>query len=398
MPGYVHPDFARVGAAFTTMFPGLGDGGGSLVVCRRGRPVIDMWAGWADSTRRWTRDTATLVFSASKALAATVIHRLADRGLLDYDEPVASYWPEFSVNGKTHITVRQLLTHQAGLHDVTAVARRPGEVLDHLAMEDRLATLPPAGHGDRPGYHAYTYGWLLAGLARRVTGCGMAELVKRELANPLGVDGLSIGAPPFGWHHHFAPLAGPASRRLDHLQRMVPTLSRVPATHPFAQALYLPGFHRLFAGNNPPVLATEMPSANGIASAAGLCALYTALANNGAAGPIRLLSPTTTRALSEIQTRDRDYVLGTRLHWRMGYYKAPILGLRAPRAFGHCGFGGSGGWADPDTGLSFAFVTNRLAALNALVGGDMRIFRLSQLVFAAARQHDHRASDENKAT
>ncbi len=122
-----------------------------------------------------------------------VIHRLADRGLIDYDLPVAGYWPEFAAAGKDRITVRELLSHRAGLYDVQAVAHNADELLDHLGMERRLAAATPQGPPGRPAYHAITYGWLASGLARAVTGKGMRDLVRTELAEPLGTSGLEIG-------------------------------------------------------------------------------------------------------------------------------------------------------------------------------------------------------------
>src|SRR5262249_49566714 len=133
-------------------------------------------------------------FSATKGLASMVLHRLADRGLLAYDEPVASFWPEFAAEGKGAVTVRELLSHRAGLYDVRAVAEGAEDLLDHELMEDRLPVAPQHLYG-RPAYHALTFGWLASGLARRVTGRGMHDLIAQELALPLGTPGLEVGYP-----------------------------------------------------------------------------------------------------------------------------------------------------------------------------------------------------------
>ena len=137
-----------------------------------------------------------MVFSATKGVASTVIHRLADRGLLSYDEPVAEYWPEFAANGKDEITVRDVLRHRAGLSHLKGVSKE--ELLDHLLMEERLAAAPVDHLRGRPAYHALTYGWLLSGLTRAVTGKGMRELIREEVARPLNTDGLHLGRPPAG--------------------------------------------------------------------------------------------------------------------------------------------------------------------------------------------------------
>jgi len=364
--------------------------------------VVDVWAGFANRhlSQPWESDTVTVCFSTTKGVAATVIHRLADRGLVDYESPVASYWPEFGAAGKQAITVRQLLSHQAGLHSMTNLVDRPEDLLDHVALEERLAIRPPDPWPGHPGYHALTFGWLLAGLARRVTGLGMADLVRAELAEPLDTDGLCIGMPPDGLRR-FAPLIGrtPPVRPTPRLfasvsARSMPTLRKVELTRRFLEALYVPYFDQVLAGPSPMVLNTEMPSVNGLLSAHALAKLYAAIANGGAVEGVRLFSPETVSALSKVQTRAHDAVIGMRMNWRMGYHRAGAQRYRGDSAFGHYGFGGSGGWADPATGLSFGFVTNELKLIQAPVGGDHRIFRLAGLVLQSARtRHSGRGRD-----
>jgi CubicO group peptidase (beta-lactamase class C family) len=392
--GYADPVFAPAVSYFGQHFSQGSKGGGALSVRLHGRPVVDVWAGYADHDRSqpWERDTVTICFSTTKGLASTVIHRLADRGLIDYDAPVSSYWPEFGAAGKEAITVRQLLTHQAGLHSMVDLVDRPEDLLDHIAMEDRLAARPSDPLPGRPGYHAITYGWLAAGLARRVTGLGMADLVRQELAGPLDTNGLNIGMPADGiWR--FAPPIGrtPPVRRTPRLfarlsARSMPTLRKVDATRRFLEALYVPHFDEIISGPSPLVLNTEMPAVNGLLSAHGLAKMYAIIANGGEVEGVRFLSPETVSKLSEVQTRARDAVIGMRMNWRMGYHRAGAQGYRGDTAFGHYGFGGSGGWADPATGLSFGFVTSEIRLIQAPVGGDTRIFRLSGLVLKAARE------------
>src|SRR4051812_24876239 len=195
--GHVAPGFSRVAQSFGKLVTrGPRGGGGALVVRLRGETVVDLCTGWADraGTREWTPETLALSFSTTKGIASTVVHRLAERGELAYDEPVATYWPEFAAGGKERVTVRHLLTHRAGLWSVRAVAERAEDMLDHLAMEERLAARPVRAPRERWAYHAIPYGWLVAGLARRVSGGrGLAELVRKEVAEPLGVEGLHIG-------------------------------------------------------------------------------------------------------------------------------------------------------------------------------------------------------------
>ena len=194
--GAADPHFTWAVRLFGRLFPGPRFGGGALSVYLEGRPVVDVWTGWSDRRGEvpWTADTAAMVFSATKGATSTVIHRLVDRGLLDYDAPVAEYWKEFGVNGKSGITVRELMRHRAGLSQLNGVSK--AELLDHRFMEECLAAAPASPLLGRSAYHVLTYGWLLSGLARAVTGMGMRDLVRSELAEPLSIEGLHLGRPP----------------------------------------------------------------------------------------------------------------------------------------------------------------------------------------------------------
>ncbi len=132
-----------------------------------------------------------MVFSATKGMTATVIHRLADRGLIDYEAPVAEYWPAFGANGKATLTVRDVMRHQAGLSGLRGATQQ--DLLDHVVMEERLAAAVPGRLLGKSAYHALTFGWLMSGLARAVTGKDMRLLFREELAEPLDTDGLHLG-------------------------------------------------------------------------------------------------------------------------------------------------------------------------------------------------------------
>jgi CubicO group peptidase (beta-lactamase class C family) len=343
--------------------------------------VLDLCTGWADRahTRPWTPETLALSFSTTKGVASTVIHRLADRGELDYDEPVASYWPEFAAGGKGRVTVRHLLTHRAGLHSMRAVAERVEDLLDHVGMEDKLAARAVPAPTTRSAYHAITYGWLLAGLGRRVTGRGLAELARTEIAEPLGIDGLHIGVPADARERVAEPVGVALRQLVSTGERAAPLWSRSGAIRPAMEALLLPDFHRLFEGVEPPIWSTEMPAVNGVMSARALADMYAPLANGGSVGELEFLRPETLKTLGRVQLRTRDAVLGVRMRWRLGYHHAFGMGHPAPLAFGHYGYGGSGGWADPATGLSVGFVTNRIGSLTTPLG-DLNLFRLNRVV------------------
>ena len=376
--------FAPVAGVFERLV-GRGAGGGALVVRMGDETVVDLCTGTADrmGRRPWTRDTLAISFSTTKGIASTVIHRLADRGLLGYDEPVAAHWPAFGAGGKERVTVRELLSHRAGLYSVRAVAEQAEDLLDHLGMEERLAARSVRAPTTRSAYHAITYGWLVAGLARAVTGRGLAELAHAEIAEPLGIEGLHIGARDAPLEKVAEPV-GSALRTLGSAAQVAaPLWTRAAIGRPAFEALHVAGFHRLFEGARPPIWTTEMPAVNGIVSAGALARMYAPLANGGTSGGVKLLSAETTNALGRVQVRTADAVLGLRMRWRLGYHQAFGAG-DASRAFGHYGFGGSGGWADPVLGLSVGFATNRVGSVSTPLG-DLNLFRISRVVHECAR-------------
>src|SRR3954447_26334561 len=373
--GHTAPGFEPVRQAFWRLV-GRRSGGGALTVRLRGETVVDLMTGYADRahTRPWTPETLAISFSTTKGVASTVIHRLADRGQLAYDEPVATYWPEFAAGGKEDVTVRHLLTHRAGLSSVRAVAPRAEDLLDHVALEHKLAERAVRAPTERSAYHAITYGWLLAGLARRITGRGLADLARTEVTEPLGITGLHIGVPDEAREFVAEPV-GAALRQVGSVADATRGLwRRYRASRTTIDALHVPGFARLFEGRDPAIWHTEMPAVNGVISSGALADLYAPLANGGGDG---FLSPERVHELGRVQVRTVDAVLGIRMRWRLGYHHA--FGSGGSKAFGHYGYGGSGGWADPETGLSVGFVTNRIGSLTTPPGG-LNPFRLNRVV------------------
>jgi CubicO group peptidase (beta-lactamase class C family) len=380
----VAPGFEPLAEEFRRLMA-RGPRGGALVLRAGDRILADLRIGWEDGARKrpWRPDTQALGFSATKGLASMVIHRLADRGLIDYDLPVASYWREFGAAGKGRITVRELLSHRAGLYDVQAVAHSAEDLLDHIGMEQRLAAANPAGPPGRPAYHAITYGWLASGLARAITGKGMRELVQTELAEPLGTTGLEIGTG--GGPTQPAEMVGRSLRIYTAFGiAATPLLGWLPITRAGFRALHAPGFEEICRGPDPAIWRTEMPAVNGALSADGLARLYVPLATGGLGpGGDAFLSPETVERLGRVQTRGVDRVLGIRMRWRLGFHHGFGLGSRAPRALGHYGFGGSGGWGDPDTGVSFGFVSSHIGNFTTAIG-DLGILRLTAVARACA--------------
>lgn len=360
--GFAPAGFGPLARAFAALVGHRRTAGGAIAIHRHGRPLAHLWTGNAGEDP-WTADTGALVFSATKGVTATVIHRLADRGLLDYRAPVAEYWPRFAAHGKGAITVADVLTHRSGLSSLPAVARTAAESLDHELMADRLATARPDRLLGVPAYHALTYGWLLAGLAKAVTGRDMAELIRAEVTDPLGIDGIHLGRPGADSTTSYAPLSGAHLRVVAH-PVAAGLLDLVGHRFPgplgaAARCLFVPGLGGILDGEDPPILDTQMPAGNGVATATGLAAMYAALADGRTRDGQPYLRPDTHRAIRRVQTYRLDHALFyLPMMWHLGYHSMPAPGAR--NGFGHIGLGGSFGWVDPQSGLSVGFVHNRL--------------------------------------
>ncbi|MEU7629940.1 serine hydrolase domain-containing protein [Nocardia sp. NPDC049220] len=398
----VDPRFIRLADQFFGMFTQSERGGGALAVYLDGRPVVDMWAGWADTDRRWNSETVALTFSTGKGVASTVVHRLAERGLIGYDTPVAEYWPEFAAHGKDDITVRDVLSHRAGLHRVRGLVPGREGILHYDAVVRALAESPPDPRRIRTsGYHAITFGWLVAEIVQRVTGTSFIEVVRAEIAEPLGLDEFWFRVPESERYRIakiFRPLSPPGIR----WNTASSVLSWVRPIRGLAEAGMPESFDELV--RDPRVHDAVMPGWNGVFSARALARMYGALANGGvvdtdqpnvvrgigAAGPdhgVRLLRPETIETIGQVQPApSRDYVLGVPIRFTLGYHRPVLMTKQQPRtAFGHYGIGGSGAYADPELGMSIAFVTNRLGnAVTAL--GDARLARLAATAQATVRR------------
>jgi CubicO group peptidase (beta-lactamase class C family) len=334
-----------------------------------------------------------MCFSTTKGAVSTALHLLADRGQIQYDAPVAAYWPEFAQGGKELVTVRHVLTHSAGLHRMRTLVDHAQQMLDWEYMVTALEQAEPAYEpGTRHGYHALTYGWLAGELIRRVSGRPVAQFVEEEIARPLGLDGLYVGCPPGerGRVAPLAPMAAPLGRRLGLRPAEVlggpvgriPSLLRLPVNpRRFVNALLPRGIEDVLWG--PEVMDAEIPAANGFFTARSLARLYALLAHGGEIGGARLLSPETLRKVAVVHSRGPDLVLALPMSWRLGYHSAFTTRGAVPGAFGHFGFGGSGGWADPRRDLALAMVCNRGAGTPI---GDLRMAQLGTVLDRAARR------------
>lgn len=396
MNGWVRPGFENVARLFRRQLRRT-TGGAAIAVYHRGELVVDLWGGWRTEGEPWQHGTLAMCFSTTKGVTSTALHLLADRGVISYDAPVAAYWPRFAQGGKDRVTVRHVLTHSAGLHRMRTLVDHASRMLDWEYMVAALERAEPAYEpGSRHGYHALTYGWLAGELVRRVSGRPIAKFVDEELARPLGLDGLFLGCPleHRGRVAPLAPMAAPLGRRLglEPGALMGGAAGRIPAllglpVNPrrFVNALLPRGIEDVLWG--PEVMDAEVPAANGFFTARSLAKLYAMLANGGEAGGLRLLSPQTVRQLAVVQSRGPDLVLVIPMGWRLGYHSAFTTRGTVPGGFGHFGFGGSGGWADPQRHLALAMVCNRGTGTPI---GDLRMAELGAALVRAPGVHSPR--------
>jgi CubicO group peptidase (beta-lactamase class C family) len=302
--------------------------------------------------------------------------RLVERGELDLDAPVATYWPEFAAAGKAEVPVRWLLSHQVGLPYVDPVIPM-AEVYKWTPMVEALAAQRPAWEpGTAHGYHAMTYGWLIGEVLARVTGVTPGEILRKEVADPLGVD-FFVGLPEaeFGRVAPLIPAAPPApGTPPDPLTALM--LDPTQLAH---RAFFVPN-GLLASMNDPAAWTAQMPAANGMATARALSTMYAACL--GEVGGVRLLSPDMLAAATTPQAEGTDLVLGVESRFGLGFQLSyPLRPMAGAGSFGHYGLGGSVGFAHPARGVSFGYVVNQM-----LPGGmvDPRSSALIEAVFAAA--------------
>jgi len=354
--GYVATEFEPVLDAFAQNFDARGEVGAAVSVYLDGQPVVDLWGGLADPTNggRWQEDTIVLVYSATKGVTATCANLLMQRDLLDPEATVASIWPEFAANGKGEITVAQTMSHQAGLPLVEGDFTLE-ESLSWTPMVDALARQAPIWKpGTKHGYHMRTYGWLVGEIIRRVDPAHRTPgtFWREEIADALGVD-FWIGLP-----EDLEPRVA---------QLVPPKLDLREALKPFGDDLLLarvfsnPGGHFNYdqMWNTRPLHAAELPSSNGIGNARGLARFYASCIGE-IDGHRTLTAETVARATLE-RACGTDEVLMSESCFGLGYMLGRSFGAaNPPDAFGHAGAGGSLAFADPDTGVSFAYVMNDL--------------------------------------
>ena len=360
--GECNPRFSRVRDAFIENFASRGEVGAAASIVVDGRCVVDLWAGHADAakTRPWNRDTLVNVWSTTKGLCAMCAHRLADQGKLDFDAPVAKYWPEFAQAGKGSMPVSYLLNHKAGL----AAIRAPLQNDDLFSWEKVTTELarqePWWNPGTRHGYHAITFGWLVGEVVRRISGKSLGTYFRDEIATPLGADAhIGIG-PEFDARVADIIYAPPPK---EGEVNVLAELTNDPTSVGAMAIMNPPTMFMQETTNSRAWRAAEIPGANGHANARALARIYGALARGGEVDGVRIFGPREIERCYTEQSKGPDAVLPLTTRFSLGFMLSQPIAMMGPnaRTFGHPGAGGSLGFADPDAKVGFGYTMNQMS-------------------------------------
>jgi CubicO group peptidase (beta-lactamase class C family) len=369
------------------------EGGGQLCVYRHGQKVVDLWAGRDKvNDRPYGEDTLTVIMSCTKGATAAIVHILAERGLIDYEAPVADYWPQFAAGGKGDARVWHVMSHSVGLPGVDPeaglAARDMLELGRHLpALEAMTPVWTP---GASCHYHPITYGSLLDGLVRRVTGKSVSTHLAEEISGPLGLD-FWIGLPleedaRVAPHFTTAPAIS-----TDQLGALLGSIGIDLETR-LAKVMLLSLQHTndlIVEMNTQEARAAQVPAGNGATTAASLAKMYAALI--GEVGGVRLLKPETVEAARTLRTGSMvpagDFgklaALGLPTRYGLGYQLAgDATQMLGPGSFGHDGAGGRMAFAHPESGVAAAYVANTMSS--GLAGPDPRWAWMDELRKAVA--------------
>ncbi len=361
--GFTAPGFERVADVFAEKLA-LCDGlGAALAVRVGGETVVDLWGGIADERTgaAWKKDTATVVFSTTKGLTSLLAARLAEEGRLDYDAPVAEYWPEYAQAGKAGTLVRHLLSHRAGLsalrEDISTARLIDWNTMVGVIERAEPLWEPGTGHN----YHSLTFGWLVGEVLRRITGKTVGEYFRDAVTDPLGADAW-IGLPADRAERvaHIRFRANPAAAAQERAGQTADEVYWDDRSTTFGGALPLELVSASGGFNAPDVRAAEMPGAGGIATARALAAIWSSAVTT--TDGLRLINDDTLALVAGVQSQGRPVFGAPPPYgaWGMGFQlstppQRPYLG---PRSIGHDGAGGQIGFADPDHGVGFAYISN----------------------------------------
>lgn len=388
--GYVDQRFQDLAEQFSRLQDGrVEQGGAALAVYFQGEKVVDIYTGKKSDTQQWNGQTLSVCYSTGKGVLATLAHIIVSEGFLDYDTPVAKFWPEFGQNGKENMTLRHILSHQSGLYDIRNLIDRAVEMADwqHMLTVMERAT-PRFSVGSDIAYQALTFGWLVGGVLEKATQQSLTSLLQKYLVEPLELDGAYFGIPAFELDR-VARLIAKAEPIQKNESRTEKTKAKNKTIASFSDKLIelsgqnpqdfidamVPKGMRDFSFFSDQGLQAIIPAANGVFTANSLAKIYAMMANKGVWNGKVFIKPEIYAELSKIQCIKRDRVMPIPMKWRLGYHRVITMGKRAKKGFGHIGYNGSGAWCDPQRELSFAYTHNfKIGSIT----GDYRLWGLTQ--------------------
>lgn len=401
-------------------------GGCSLSIVHRGQLVTSIGAGEARENVPFTPTTLSLNFSTGKGILVTLIHVLVANKLLDYDIPIAHYWSAFGNNGKTTISLRHVLSHEAGLFDITSITQHAKDMLDWQAMIEKIETMnisqSKSDTQERDekfvAYSALVSGWILGGLVEKVTHLDLQTALENYLLAPLNLIGqVYMGVPaeivtkiarPFRDKEERAkPKMVEDSQATLDFYAMLPTYEcwqKIAAkgntdkpisklTTQQINGLYfdstkidlsdyksalVPVGSRQFNYFHPASLQAKIPAVNTVATGHALVTIYAMLANRGVWHHNIMIDLTTFEHLSKVQNSTQDKIMPALMNWRLGYHRVFSLCKDTKNAFGHMGYNGSMAWCDPSRELAVAFTHN----YDVTMMTEIRQFMVNELVLA----------------
>jgi CubicO group peptidase (beta-lactamase class C family) len=366
--GFVQDGFAGVRAAFEASFANGSDTGAAASMTRNGETVVDLWGGWADAaqTRPWQRDTIINVYSVTKTMTALVALMLADRKELDFDAPVAKYWPEFAAEGKGDVRVSHLMSHAAGLSGWRAPMMM-NDLYDWEKCTSLLAAQAPFWKpGTACGYHAVTQGYLVGEVIRRVAGQTVGTFFREQVARPLGAD-FNIGLPASEDYRVADLIEPPAGAQLTTAEptEVVKNMQENPRIDVAATRT------RAWRG-------AEIPAAGGTGNARSVALVHAILANGGEMQGKRFLSEAGCRKALEPQIEGTDLILAMPVRYGMGFGLPARVPMPSPNTIFWGGYGGHLAIIDMDARTTIAYTMSKMAPTTV---GDMRGFGLAMALW-----------------
>jgi len=363
--GYAQNRFAAVREAFAANLASGADVGACFAATVEGETVVDLWGGYADpeKTRSWEKDTLVNVYSTTKTMTALTALMLADRGELDFDAPVAKYWPEFAQAGKGAVKVSHVMSHAAGLSGWKEPISKH-DLYDWEKVTALLAAQAPYWEpGTASGYHALTQGYLVGEVVRRITGRTLGTVFREEIAGPLGAD-FHIGLP-----------ASEDGRVADLIPPPPGTaIGDGEQSELVANMSHNPGVD-VMETRTRAWRAAEIPAAGGHGNARSIAEIHILLANGGVAKGKRILSEAGCRKALELQIEGKDLILGGPVRFGMGFgLSGEQMPLPNPNTIFWGGYGGSLVIIDMDARTTFGYAMNRMEGTTT---GDMRAFGLA---------------------